>query len=178
MKCLFELDLFSKEPNLYYKGKSQKNTIPGLIFSIIHIILFVAYLIYKLFRMFKRKDVVFYDSYAYDKEIPSINLTKENFNGAFSVGGFIDETIYHIKAYYVSKVRNEEIERDELEIEACNIEKFGTKYKELFKDESLNRSYCLKNVSQKLEGYSNLGRFSYFNLQVYPCVNQTRDGRP
>ena len=178
MKCLFELDLFSKEPNLYYKGKSQKNTIPGLIFSIIHIILFVAYLIYKLFRMFKRKDVVFYDSYAYDKEIPSINLTKENFNGAFSVGGLIDETIYHIKAYYVSKVRNEEIERDELEIEACNIEKFGTKYKELFKDESLNKSYCLKNVSQKLEGYSNLGRFSYFNLQVYPCVNQTRDGRP
>ena len=95
MKCLFDIDLFGKEPNLYFKGKSQKNTIIGLIFTIIHILLFVSYLIYKLIRMFKRKDVVYYDSYAYDKEIPSINLTKENFNGAFNVGGLIDETIYY-----------------------------------------------------------------------------------
>ena len=178
MKCLFDIDLFGKEPNLYFKGKSQKNTIIGLIFTIIHILLFVSYLIYKLIRMFKRKDVVYYDSYAYDKEIPSINLTKENFNGAFNVGGLIDETIYYIKAYYVSEVKNEVIKREELEIEICNKEKFGTKYKELFKDESLNKSYCLKNVNQTFEGYSYLDRFSYFNLQIYPCINQTKDGRP
>ena len=97
MECLFKLDLFAKETNLYYKGKSQKNTIIGLIFSIIHIILFIAYLIYKLVRMIKRKDVVFYDSYAYEEEIPSINLTKENFNGAFTVGGLIDETYIILK---------------------------------------------------------------------------------
>jgi len=178
MKCLFDIDLFSKEPNLYYKGKSQKNTIIGLIFTIIHILLFISYLIYKLIRMFKRKDVVFYDSYAYDKEIPSINLTKENFNGAFTVGGLIDETLYYIKAYYIKEVNNIKIEEEELEIETCNIEKFGTKYKELFKEEPLKESYCLKNVNQTLEGYSYLDRFSYFNLQIYPCVNQTRDGRP
>ena len=178
MKCLFDIDLFSKEPNLYYKGKSQKNTIIGLIFTIIHILLFISYLIYKLIRMFKRKDVVFYDSYAYDKEIPSINLTKENFNGAFTVGGLIDETLYYIKAYYIKEVNNIKIEEEELEIEICNIEKFGTKYKELFKEEPLKESYCLKNVNQTLEGYSYLARFSYFNLQIYPCINQTKDGRP
>jgi len=127
--------------------------------------------------MIKRKDVVFYDSYAYDKEIPSINLTKENFNGAFTVGGLIDETLYYIKAYYIKKVNNVKIEEDQLEIETCNIEKFGTEYMELFKDEPLNKSYCLKNVNQTLEGYSYLDRFSYFNLQIFPCVNQTRDGR-
>jgi len=178
MKYLFDIDLFGKEPNLYYKGKSQKNTKIGKRFTIIHIILFVSYLIYKLIRMLKRKDVIFYDSYAYDKEIFSINLTKENFNGAFNVGGLIDETIYYIKAYYVSEVKNEVTKREELEIEICNKEKFGSKYKELFKNESLNETYCLKNVNQTLEGYSYLGRFSYFNLQIYPCVNQTRDGRP
>jgi hypothetical protein len=107
MKYLFELDLFGKEPNLYYKGKSQKKTIQGLIFTLIYVPLFLVYLIYKLDRMIKRKDVVFYDSYAYGKEIPSIALTKENFNGAFSVGGFIDETLYYIKAQYIKTVKNE-----------------------------------------------------------------------
>ena len=178
MKYLFELDLFGKEPNLYYKGKSQKKTIQGLIFTLIYVPLFLVYLIYKLDRMIKRKDVVFYDSYAYGKEIPSIALTKENFNGAFSVGGFIDETLYYIKAQYIKTVKNGDNNTTDLEIETCNIEKFGTKYRELFKDEPLNNSYCLKNVNQTLEGYSYLDRFSYFNLQIYPCINQTKDGRP
>ena len=178
MKYLYEFDLFGKEPNLYYKGKSQKNTIQGLIFTLIYVPLFLIYLIYKLDRMIKRKDVVFYDSYAYDKEIPSIALTKENFNGAFTVGGFIDETIYYIEAQYVRKIKNGDDNITNLEIETCNIEKFGAKHRELFKDEPLNNSYCLKNVNQTLEGYSYLDRFSYFNLQIYPCVNQTKDGRP
>ena len=128
--------------------------------------------------MFERKDVVIYDSYAYDEEIPSINLTKENFNGAFSVGGFIDETFYSVKAQYIREVKNGDIIIDDLEIETCNIDKFGSNYSELFKDEPLNNSYCLKIVNQTLEGYSYLDRFSYFNLQIYPCVNQTKDGRP
>ena len=177
MKCLFDMDLFGKEPNLYYKGKSQKNTAIGLIFTIIHLILFLAYLTLKLVRMFERKDVVIYDSYAYDEEIPSINLTKENFNGAFSVGGFIDETFYTVKAQYIREVKNGDTIIDDLEIETCNIDKFGSNYSELFKDEPLNNSYCLKIVNQTLEGYSYLDRFSYFNLKIYPCINQTKDGR-
>ena len=69
MKFLFDMDLFGKEPNLYYKGKSQKNTVIGLIFTIIHLILFLAYLTLKLVRMFERKDVVIYDSYAQKKTL-------------------------------------------------------------------------------------------------------------
>ena len=178
MKCLLFMDLFGKVPNLYYKEKSQKKTIIGAIFSIIHILFFLAYLIFKFVKMINRDDVVFYDSYAYDKEIPSIELTKENFNGAFTVGGFIDETLYYIKAHHIRKIKNKEPIIKDLEIETCNIDKFGTNFTELFKDESLNNSYCLKKVDQTLEGYSYLNNFSYFNLQIYPCVNQTKDGRP
>jgi hypothetical protein len=35
----------------------------------------------------------------------------------------------------------------------------------------------LKNVNFTLEGYSNLERYSYINIQVYPCINSTKDGR-
>ena len=122
-KCLLFIDLFGKEPNLYYNEKSQKKTIIGAIFSIIHMSLFLLYLIFKLVRMFNRKDIVFYDSYAYDKEIPSINLTKENFNGAFTVGGFIDEILYYIKAQYIKTVKNGDNNTTDLEIETCNIRK-------------------------------------------------------
>ena len=41
--------------------------------------------------MIKRKDVVFFDIYAYDKEIPSIAITNEQFYTAFTVGGIVDE---------------------------------------------------------------------------------------
>ena len=179
MECLFDLDLFGKEPELYYKGKSQKNTTPGLIFTFIQTLLVCFFFIFKLIRMIKKKDVEIYDTYAYDKEIPSINTTNESFYGAFSVGGFIDETLYYIKAQYVSGVKNGDVwnnQYKDLEIETCNIEKFGKKHRELFKDEPLNKYYCLKNANLKLEGYSYLDSFSYINLKVFPCVNQTKDG--
>ena len=181
MKCLFALDLFGKEPDLYYKGKSQKNTILGLIFTIMQILLVCFFLIFKLIRMIKRKDLEFYNTYAYDKEIPSIDVTNESLYGAFSVGGFIDETLYYIKAQYVSGVKNGDIWNNaykDLEIETCNIENFGKNHRELFKDEPLNKFYCLKNANLTLEGYSYLESFSYINLKVFPCVNQTKDGRP
>ena len=152
----------------------------GLILSFIHISFF-SFLICSLIRVIERKDLLFYESYECDKEFPSINLTNELFYGAFSVGGLIDETLYHIKAQYISEVeigdkRNKAY--NDLEIEICNIEKFGKNHRELFKNEPLNNSYCLKIVNQTLEGYSFLDLFSYFNLQIYPCVNQTKDGRP
>ena len=175
------MDLFGKEPDLFYKGKSKINTIIGTFFSFIYISLYLSYLFYKLLRIFERKDVKFYDTYAFDEEIPSINITNEEFYGAFTLGGSIDETLYHIKAQYVSGVKKGEIWNytyKDLEIERCKIEKFGSKYREFFKDKSLDKSYCLKNVDLKLEGYSYLTNFSYINLKIFPCVNQTKDGIP
>ena len=181
MKVLFYMDLLGKEPDLYYKGKSKTNTIIGSIFSFIYMSLYLTYLIYKLVRMFERKDVIFYDTYAFDEEIPSINITNEEFCGAFTMGGIIDETLYHVKAQYVSGIKKGEIWNytyKDLEIETCKIEKFGTKYRELFKDKSLNNSYCLKNVNLTLEGYSYLNNFSYISLKVFPCVKHTKYGIP
>ena len=180
MKFLLNFDLFGKEPDLYYKGKSKKNTNLGLIFTLIYVILYLTYLIFKLVRMINRVDVKFYDTYAYDEEIPSIYITNDNFYGAFKVGEKMDETLYYIKVKYIRGVKNGEEwnnTSEDLEIEPCNIEKFGVKHRVFFNDESLNKSYCLKNINLTLEGYSYLNHFSYINLQIFPCVNQTKDGR-
>ena len=50
---LTDFDLFGKLPELYYKGKSKKSSILGIVLTVIYIVLYIAFLIYKLVRMFK-----------------------------------------------------------------------------------------------------------------------------
>jgi hypothetical protein len=128
--------------------------------------------------MAKRIDVTFYDTYAY-KDFPSIKLTNEEFYGGFSMGGIIDETLYYATADFYSGVKKEGVWHyniTSLEVETCQLERFGSKYKDLFRDQPLNNLYCMKNVDFSLEGYANLDRYSYINVKVYPCVGKTRDG--
>ena len=173
------IDLFGKKPNLYFKGKSKKSSKIGFILTIIYIIIYIFVSLYKLYTVITRKKVTFYDSYAY-KDIPSIQLTNEEFYGGFSMGGIIDETIYSIKAQYVRGIKVSDAWKynyTDLEIETCKLEKFGKIYQNLFQNTSLDNFYCLKNVNLTLEGYSYLNRFSYISLKIFPCVNQTKDGR-
>ena len=181
MKCLYYLDLYGKEPDLYYKGKIKVNTILGLVFTALHVLIVTFYFIFKLVRMIERKDVKFYDTYAFDTEIPEITITNEQYYASFTMGGHIDETLYNIRAQYVNGYKHGDTWNNtyvELEFETCKLEKFGSKYREFFEEEPLNTSYCLKNVNLTLKGYSYLKNFSYINLQIRPCINQTKDGRP
>jgi hypothetical protein len=181
MKYLYQLDLYGKEPDLYYKGKAKVNTILGLVFTILHIILSLFYFLFKFIRMLERKDVKFYDTYAFGTEIPEISITNEQYYASFTMGGHIDETLYNIRAQYVNGFKNGDTWNNtykELEFETCKLEKFGSKYREFFEEEPLNTYYCLKNVNLTLKGYSYLKNFSYINLQIRPCVNKTKDGRP
>ena len=50
MKYLYALDLYGKEPDLYYKGKIKINTILGLVFTVLHILIATFYFIFK-FKM-------------------------------------------------------------------------------------------------------------------------------
>ena len=176
---IYNLDLFGKEPNLYFERNKKKTSIIGNIFTILYIILYITFFIFKLIRMIRRVDVIFYDTYAY-KDFPSIKLTNEEFYGGFSMGGIIDETLYHATAEFVSGVKiqgNWNYTYQNMEVETCQLKKFGSKYQKLFADQPLEKLYCLKNVNFTLEGYANLDRFSYINVKVFPCVNTTKDGR-
>ena len=177
---LYDIDLFGKVPELYFQGKPKKPTELGIVLTLLYIILYIGFLIYKLIPFSKREDVTFYDTYIY-KDFPYINVTNEEFYGGFMLGTGIDETIYYPEVRFIYKVKTPtgfEIEKiDELEVEVCNISNFGKRYRETFKDKNLENLYCIKNFSGTFEGYSNLDRYSYISMQFYPCINKTRDGR-
>ena len=131
--------------------------------------------------MIRRVDVTFYDSYRFIG-LPSIHVTNNEFYGAFGMGGIIDEQMYYLTVDYVSKERvNGEFVGDpiRLETEICQLEKFGKGYQDIFRDQHLERYYCIKNISEIVfDGYSNLERYSYINVKFYPCVGTTKDGKP
>ena len=95
----------------------------------------------------------------------------------------MDERMYYLTVDYVRQKRvNGQFVDDgshRLDLEICQLEKFGKDYQEIFKDQHLENYYCIKNFSNLvLEGYSNLERYSYFNAKFYPCVGKTKDGIP
>ena len=183
-KLLKELDMFGKEPNLYYKGKNKKTTLLGNILSLSFIFLYLALFLYKLIRMIKKIDVSFYDTYTYEAEPPAITLSSDYFYGGFALEHpetydvFIDESIYYPKAYFKKaegKGNNFEWTITEIELERCKLEKFGSFYQETFKLKPLDNYYCFKNVNFTLEGYFTYGLFSFFYIQFFPCVNTTEN---
>ena len=179
---LTDFDLFGKHPELYYKGKSKKASTLGIILTLTYIVLYLTFLIYKLVRMFKRIDVTFYDSYTFIG-LPSITLTNNEFFGAFGMGGIVDERMYYLTLDYVRQKRvNGQFVDDgsvRLDTEICKLERFGKDYQEIFKDQPLENYYCIKDFNNVVfEGYSNLERYSYFNVKFYPCVGTTKDGIP
>ncbi len=95
-------DLFGKRIGLYYKGNEIRNTYFGSIFSLGFLIIYLAYFLYRLLRLIRREDVVFYDTFEYLEQPPSIQLTNDLLYGGFalehpiSYDPFIDETIYFI----------------------------------------------------------------------------------
>ena len=107
-RSLEDLDLFSKAPELYYKGKSQKSALIGRIFTVLYAIIYAAFFIYKIIRMYLKIDVSFYETETFTGEIPSLKLNNDLFYGGFALVDsttqktFIDETVYYPIAIFRS----------------------------------------------------------------------------
>ena len=179
---LYDIDLFGKDPELYFKGRNKKSTLIGRIFTVLYVIIYLAFFTYKLYRMIIRVDVTFYQTTAYTGEVPSIHLTNEIFYGGFALSNgqtlqpFVDETIYYIDAQFrtgqrINNVWNWKVQRIELEI--CNLAKFNPKYYDLFKDKPMGNMYCPKEIDVLLQGHTTYDVYSYFYVGFYPCVNTT-----
>ena len=134
-----EIDMFGKEPKLYYEGKIQKKTFIGNILSFTFIFLYCIILVYKIIRMLKKIDGTFYDTYTYQAEPPAIKLSNNNFYGGFALEHpitydvFIDERIYYPKAYFKKAERKGkkgfEWTIKEIELEICKLENLALFFK-------------------------------------------------
>ena len=153
-QLLKEIDFFGKYPEFYIKGKPKQVTFIGRIFTIFFIVIYIIIISYKLYRMSQRIDITFYDSFLDTEDIPSIKITKENFNLMFSLidesgNHFIEEGIYYPKAYFMEE------EKEPIKLERCNIDKLGSKYKHFYKNSELNNYYCLSEVNYTFISYMN-----------------------
>ncbi len=183
---LYEMDMFGKTPEFYFQGRPKKVTTIGVIFTFIYIALYIAYFIYKLVKMIQRVEVTYYDTYAFTGETPSIQLTSDNFYGGFGLldpngSPFVNEQIYYATAIHWQGIKTDGVWEwvpTNLPLEKCKLEKFGSKYQDIFKSKDLENMYCLENVDVSLAGYATSDIYSYFVVYLYPCVGQTSDGLP
>ena len=182
LNCKFfeDIDLFGKETELYYNGNSKLTSWVGKTLTILYVLGYLGFFIYKVVRMVQRVDVTFYDSYAFTGAPPYINLTKEKFYGGFALGDlrtmqtFVDNRIYFVKAFYVSGVRKNGIwdwKKEELNLEVCNLEKFGANYREIFSTKSMDKMHCVTSLHHRLEGHLTYDVYSYYLVKFFPCVN-------
>ena len=163
-----EIDFFGKEPELYIKGKPKQVTLLGRIFTIIFIIIYIIIFCYKLYRMFQRVDITFYDSYSGAEDAPKIKIAQENFTLVFAVMdengmSFIDESIYYPLAFYY----NGEIE-EEVTIEICDQNKVGQEYIDFFGESEIEYYYCLTGINYTLRPL-----VDYLRVEIYPCQNSS-----
>ena len=183
---LYEMDMFGKTPEFYFQGRPKKVTTIGVIFTFIYIALYIVYFIYKLVKMIQRVEVTYYDTYAFTGETPSIQLTSDNFYGGFGLldpngSPFVNEQIYYATAIHWQGIKTDGVWEwvpTNLPLEKCKLEKFGSKYQDIFKSKDLENMYCLENVDVSLAGYATSDIYSYFVVNLYPCVGQTSDGLP
>ena len=101
---LSEFDLFGKNPELYFKGKSQRTTIFGKVLTYCYISIYIAFFIYKIIRMLKKVDITFYESNTFSG-VPSIKLTSDLFYLGFSINNTIDPTLYYPVVFFYEESR-------------------------------------------------------------------------
>ena len=191
MKCLCnvrcrlikDIDMFAKEPELYYKTRPKKTSWIGRILSFSFVLIYFAFFIYKFIKMLRRVDVTFYDTFTYASSPPIVPITHENFYIAFaledpnSYDPFINEGVYYPKAFFKrAEMKGEQFDWQvvPLEVEKCNLNKFGKNYKNLYKNIDLDNYYCFKDINNfNLEGHFSYLQYSFFYIEFFPCVNNS-----
>ena len=184
-KFLEDIDLFGKEPELYYKGNPKRTSMIGRIFTFIYSLIYIAFFLYKFIRMIQNKDVDFYQTSTFTGETPSIHLTNDVFYGGFGLANpstletFVDDSIYVVDAKFVYQHKNGNIwitdKYETIDLEICQKEKFGKKYRDAFSTKNLDGLYCFKNMDYMLDGHPTYDVYSFFEIKFYPCVNSTEN---
>ena len=180
-----DFDIYSRRISFYYKGKEKFGTTFGFILTISYIVLSLIIFLIHFVKTIKREEVTASILSVYPTEIPSIKINNDLFYISFGLeqsnklSKFIDETIYYPEVLYIEqikengeyKITSEQI----LNIERCNIEKFGENYQQLLENEKLNDSYCLQDINITLKGDFQFNEMSYLKINIYPCINSTNN---
>jgi hypothetical protein len=145
----------------------------------------ITLFLYYFIRTIRKDEVTPSDSTIYPSTIPSFDINKNTFYLAFGLEHptkfirFIDEKIYYPEVLFVQ--RNKEsgqfVKKEEtiLNIERCDVSKFGAEYQNLFQEEDLYNSYCLKDFNLTLKGGFKFDKMSFIKINIYPCKNSSEN---
>ena len=128
----------------------------------------------------------FYETTTFTGEIPSLYLDNDMFYGGFGLigvrtgGTFVDPRIYTAKArfYHQKKIGNTfDGAYTDVELEICDINKFGKDHRDIFRDKNVEKLYCFKKMDYTIAGHSTYDIYNYFQIFFYPCHNTTENGK-
>ena len=180
-----DFDIYSRRISFFYKNKEKIGSSLGIVLTFLYAMISITLFLYYFIRTIRKDEVTPSDSTIYPSTIPSFDINKNTFYLAFGLEHptkfirFIDEKIYYPEVLFVQ--RNKEsgqfVKKEEtiLSIERCDVSKFGAEYQNLFQEEDLYNSYCLKDFNLTLKGGFKFDKMSFIKINIYPCKNSTEN---
>ena len=182
---LLDFDIYSRRISFFYKNKEKIGSSLGIVLTFLYAMISITLFLYYFIRTIRKDEVTPSDSTIYPSTIPSFDINKNTFYLAFGLEHptkfirFIDEKIYYPEVLFVQ--RNKEsgqfVKKEEtiLSIERCDVSKFGAEYQNLFQEEDLYNSYCLKDFNLTLKGGFKFDKMSFIKINIYPCKNSSEN---
>ena len=182
---LLDFDIYSRRISFFYKNKEKIGSSLGIFLTILYAVISITLFLFYFIRTLRKDEVTASDSTIYPTTIPSIDINDNIFYLAFGLehptkfSRFIDEKIYYPEVLYIERYKESghsvKKEQTILNIERCDITKFGGEYQNLFQEEDINNSYCLKDFNLTLKGGFKFDKMSFIKINIYPCVNSTEN---
>jgi hypothetical protein len=179
--ALYNIDIFARRISLFYNKNEKIGSNFGLILTILYILSSIFIFIFFFIIIYQKRDFHVSDSIIDSQTIPSFTLNASNLF-FFIIGitdknntRFIDESIYRISAIYINQYKdskgnilNKEIKN--LQVEKCQKEKYDNT---ILNQNELNNYYCIENLDIDLIGGKNYKNFSFIEIQIYQCINNS-----
>ena len=182
---IFDFDIYSKRISLFLNKRDKIGTSYGLFLTFLYVLITLVLFFIYLSKAIERTDVKSNEMTLYSEGLPSINIRPQLLYFAFALENqttltrFIDEEIYYPKVFFILQKKENGIiltkQKLVLNIERCDIKKFGKEYQRQFSGEELNNSYCLKDFNLTLVGGSKYEESSFIQIKMYPCVNNSEN---
>ena len=178
--AIYDFDIFARRICLFYKKNEKIGSEFGLILTIIYILSSITIFILFLIMIFQKRDFNVSDSIINSQDIPSFNLKTSNLF-FFIIGitnknntRIIDESIYRVSAIYAKQYKDSKGVFVDKEIKNLQVEKCKENYNnEILNQNELNNFYCLENLDIDLIGGNNYKNFSFIEIQIYQCINNS-----
>ena len=180
-------DIYSKKIGFFYKNKEKIGSYFGIFLTMLYIFISIILFICEIIRTLQRNELKVYDTTIYSQKMPTIDVDLNKLYFAFALehpkttSRFIDESIYTAQVAFIDKRKvGDQLETYEtryLDFEPCILDNFGQDYRNLFVENELINSYCIKDFNYNLTfagGYK-YERITYIRIRIYPCVNSTKN---